>query len=467
MKKTNSELTISVDAEELTPLDYPTDEITTIPNAEEAGKAHVVDNPSPPDGGWGWVCVGARFVAVFVCFGVVYSFGVIYVELVDVFRATRAEVAWVGSVASGAMHMAGPLSSLLNEQYGCRVTTIIAGGVAAVGFLVSAFAPSLFFLYFSFGVVGGMGLGLSIVPSLVAVTVYFRKRISLAIATSAIGAGVGTMCLPMLYRALITQYGWQGMMMVLSGVALNLVVCGGLFRMPAYVIAQQRQRTHERRRPPRCVSFHSLFTVLNHRPFLIFLTATASTHLGVMVPYVHLPDLARLTGVAKGDASFLVSIMGFVGIAGRLLFGYIADFRFVSRILFYAVMLLICGVGTLLCTMVKTYALFAVYAAVQGAFIGTWTAFTPIVLTDIVGVQHTGNALGLTIFLSGISITVASPIAGALFDVTGRYIASFYLAASIYLWGGLLSIVCYLYIKLKHNTGIDSLPKYVLDVQTK
>ncbi|XP_046557845.1 monocarboxylate transporter 9-like isoform X3 [Haliotis rubra] len=379
MKKTNTELTISVDAEELTPLDYPTDEITAIPNTDEVDKAcDNVDNPSPPDGGWGWICVGARFVSVFICFGVVYSFGVIYVELVDVFSATRAEVAWVGSVASGAMHMAGPLSSLLNEQYGFRVTTIIAGGVAAVGFLVSAFAPSLFFLYFSFGVVGG---------------------------------------------------------------------------------------AHQRRRRPSCVSFHSLFAVMNHRPFLIFLAATAATHLGVMVPYVHLPDLARLTGVAKGDASFLVSIMGFVGILGRLLFGYIADFRCVSRILFYAVMLLICGAGTLLCTMVKTYTLFAVYAAVQGAFIGTWTAFTPIVLTDIVGVQHTGNALGLTIFLSGISITVASPIAGSLFDFTGRYVASFYLAASIYLLGGLLNIACYLYIKLKHDKGIDSLPTYVLDVQ--
>ncbi|XP_046338622.2 monocarboxylate transporter 14-like isoform X1 [Haliotis rufescens] len=455
MKEISKELTTDLNLEEVTPLDYSGDDVTSIQitNGVEIA-CEDVGTPSPSDGGWGWICVGARFVAVFITFGIVYSFGVIYVELVDVFNATRAEVAWVGSVASGAMHMAGPLSSLLIEQYGCRVTTIVAGVVAALGFFVSSFAPSLAFLYFSFGMVGGLGLGLSIVPSVVAVTVYFRKRRSLAISISAIGAGVGTMCLPQLYRALINQYGWRGIMMVLSGVALNLVVCGSLFRMPPHTIAQQRKRTHLKRRPPRCVSFQSLFVVLNHRPFLIFLTATAFTHLGVMVPYVHLPDLARLTGVAKGDASFLVSIMGLVGILGRLVFGYVADFSCLNRIFFYAVMLLICGAATFLCTMVKTYALFAVYAAVQGAFIGTWTAFTSIVVTDIVGVDHTGNALGLTIFLSGISVIVASPIAGSLFDLTGRYVASFYLAASIYLLGGSLNMAGYLYIKLKQDKGI-------------
>ena len=50
----------------------------------------------------------------------------------------------------------GPLASVLTNKYGCRVTTIAGAIIAAAGFILSLWAPNLYFLYFSFGIMSGM-----------------------------------------------------------------------------------------------------------------------------------------------------------------------------------------------------------------------------------------------------------------------------------------------------------------------
>ncbi|XP_046557840.1 monocarboxylate transporter 14-like isoform X1 [Haliotis rubra] len=338
--------------------------------------------------------------------------------------------------------------SLLIGRYGCRVTSIIAGCVASIGFLASFFAPNLHFLYLSFGLVGGTGLGLAMVPAVVAVSSYFRKRRGLALSTSSVGAGVGTMCFPPLFRVLIEEYGWRGLMLVLSGVALNLVVCGALFMMPAKSNKKLESNDHVQKTGicSRCTrQYNDFFAVLHNRAFTVILVIITTTYLVYIVPFVHLPDLARLTGVTKGNASFLVSIMGIAGIAGRLVFGFVSTLECVSVLLCHAGMLLVCGVATLLCTLIHTYTLFAVYAAVHGGFIGSYTGFIAVVITEIVGLDQTANALGMLTFLGGICILLASPLAGFLYDTTGSYLTSFYFTGVVFLVCGFVYVGLILY----------------------
>jgi len=61
----------------------------------------VLELPPPPDGGWGWAIVAASFMSNFVLDGIAYSFGVLLAPLADHFGASRASVAWVGSLLAG------------------------------------------------------------------------------------------------------------------------------------------------------------------------------------------------------------------------------------------------------------------------------------------------------------------------------------------------------------------------------
>jgi chromate transport protein ChrA len=49
----------------------------------------------------------------------------------------------------------GPVSSMLCNYLGYRITCCIGGFVAAVGLFISSFAPNIFMLYGTFGVLTG------------------------------------------------------------------------------------------------------------------------------------------------------------------------------------------------------------------------------------------------------------------------------------------------------------------------
>lgn len=49
----------------------------------------------------------------------------------------------------------GPVASALTNRYGCRVVTIAGAIVAAIGFILSLFAPNIYYLFFSFGILSG------------------------------------------------------------------------------------------------------------------------------------------------------------------------------------------------------------------------------------------------------------------------------------------------------------------------
>jgi len=53
------------------------------------------------------------------------------------------------------VHFSGPVVSALTNKYGCRAVSIAGSILSAFGFAISVFAPNLYYLYFTFGIVSG------------------------------------------------------------------------------------------------------------------------------------------------------------------------------------------------------------------------------------------------------------------------------------------------------------------------
>ena len=70
----------------------------------------------PPDGGWGWVVVAGSFVCQLLADGCAFSFGVIFVELLDYFGESKGKTAWVGSLFVAVPLICGPLASVFTNR---------------------------------------------------------------------------------------------------------------------------------------------------------------------------------------------------------------------------------------------------------------------------------------------------------------------------------------------------------------
>lgn len=184
--------------------------------------------PLAPNGGYGWIIVLASFVINLIADGIGFSFGVLYIELLHYFGESKGKTALVGSLFYSIPLMCGPIASVLIDRYGCRKMTIIGGILASVGFVLSAFAPSLEVMFLTFGIISGFGLALSYVAAIVIVAFYFDSKRGFATGLSVCGTGIGTFVFAPLVTYLIEEYSWRGAVLILGGIFLNITVCGAV-----------------------------------------------------------------------------------------------------------------------------------------------------------------------------------------------------------------------------------------------
>ncbi|GAB0100261.1 monocarboxylate transporter 9 [Sergentomyia squamirostris] len=196
--------------------------------------------PPIPDGGFGWVIVFSSLMVSLIADGVSFSFGLIYTELLNYFQDSKSKTAWVGSLFLAVPLLSGPIMSNLVDKYGCRKMTIIGGLLSGLGFVLASFCDSIEGLYFTFGIIAGLGLGIGYVTAVVSIAFWFDKRRTFATGIGASGTGLGTFIYAPFTQWLIEMFGWRGATLILAGTLFNICVCGCLMRDPEWLIEENR-----------------------------------------------------------------------------------------------------------------------------------------------------------------------------------------------------------------------------------
>lgn len=198
--------------------------------------------PKIPDGGWGWMVVLASLVISMIADGVSFSFGLLYIEFLQAFGASKSKTAWIGSLFMAVPLLSGPVMSALVDRYGCRNMTILGGLVSGLGFVLSSFSNTIEVMYLTFGVIAGLGLGLCYVTAVVSIAYWFDKKRTLAVGLGACGTGVGTFLYAPMTTFFINEYGWRGSCLLLAGTFFNLIVCGTVMRDPEWWVLEQEKQ---------------------------------------------------------------------------------------------------------------------------------------------------------------------------------------------------------------------------------
>lgn len=203
----------------------------------------------PLDGGWGWVIVTISFFVQFLAYGSPLSVGILYVEWLDIFKAGKGETAWVGSLAAGVGLLASPVCSLCVSTFGARPVTIFSGFMVAGGLILSSVAPSVYFLFFSYGILVGLGCGLAYTATVTVTCQYFDRRRGLALGLISTGSSLGLFVYAALQRELIELYKVEGCLQIVGALSLNIVAFGILMR-PLKSFDTSLEETHCMERIP-------------------------------------------------------------------------------------------------------------------------------------------------------------------------------------------------------------------------
>lgn len=215
---------------------HVTEKLNNLKTANKQEEEKWMDTPAtanvvvPPDGGWGWVVMMASFSCNVIVDGIVFSAGMFLKPIGEEFNASTPQTALVSSLLSGFYLLAGPFVSAAANRWGFRPVTIVGAFIACIGFVLSRFATSVFYLYLTYGFIGGIGFCLIYMPSVITVGYYFERWRALATGISLCGSGVGTFIMAPVSTMLINALGWRDALLVQAGMILLCAFFGLAFR---------------------------------------------------------------------------------------------------------------------------------------------------------------------------------------------------------------------------------------------
>jgi len=183
-------------------------------------------------------------------------------------------------------------------------------------------------------------------------------------------------------------------------------------------------------------------SILKDPKFLLLGISNVFGFLGFYVPFVYLPSMASSNEeISKEQAALLLSIIGISNTLGRIISGYMSDFRWVDSLFVVNCSLILSSICVFIFPLMTTFAGFVILGLLFGLFIAAYISLTSIVLVDVMGIENLTSAFGLLTMFRGAASIVGPPTAGAVYEATLSYSISFYLAGGFLLAAGVTSIL--------------------------
>ncbi|KAK3796025.1 hypothetical protein RRG08_013331 [Elysia crispata] len=199
------------------------------------------------DSAFGWVIVAGGFLTQMVNVGLMRTDGIYFLQFRSRFRESAQLTAWPGAMSLTIQSFMGPVATALCNRFSVRTTVILATVFNVSGLALSGFCTDISQLFFTYGILQGIGRGLTITPGIFIVNMYFDKMRARAIGTSMAGAGLGTFAMVPLHQWLFDTLGFTKAFLMIAAIATSGFLAAALFRpLSMHTEIQREKKLKER-----------------------------------------------------------------------------------------------------------------------------------------------------------------------------------------------------------------------------
>jgi MFS family permease len=372
-----------------------------------------------------WMMTATAFVAMFVVYGVAYSFGAFFKPMAREFGASPSATSAVFSITVCLWSLLGWPSGNYADRYGPK--PVVAAGALAMGagLVATAFIRQLWVGYITYGVGVGIGVACAYVPVVAVVGGWFMRRRNTALGVAVAGIGCGTLIVAPIAAATIVRLGWRDAYIVLGIASASvLLACAAIVKRPPVHVTPVPFRLSE---------------AIRHPGFGLLYISSLLSSMGLFVPFVFLPAFARDHGSTEVAAATLVGLIGGASVVGRLGLGAFADRMGVVKL--YQLCYLVVGLSFALWLIASSYAVLVVFALVLGVGYGGYVALSPAVIVHLFGTHRLGSVMGALYTSGGAGVLMGPPVAGLIISHSGyRWAIAFAMITGLAAWAVILPL---------------------------
>jgi OFA family oxalate/formate antiporter-like MFS transporter len=377
-----------------------------------------------------WIALAG--VLLQMALGAVYAWSVFRVPLAKQFNWTISQVTLTFTVAIMVLGFASFFGGLWIKKVGTRVVAMTGGALYGLGVFLASFSSiGLWWLYLSYGVIGGIGLGFAYIVPVYVLLRWFPDHRGLMTGVAVGGFGAGALVTAPIATHLIQSVGVLQTFAYL-GIAFGIVsIAGGYFMqnppegwLPAGWTPKAKDPGAE------CTRDFSLSEALKTWQwwalwFLLFLNTSA----GISVISQESPmfqDFAKVTAIV---AAGMVGVVSIGNALGRVLWAYVSDGigrRTTFAVMFILQIALFWFLPSLHSTGAVTAIAFIILMCYGGGF-GTMPAFA----ADYFGPTNVGSIYGLMLTAWGFASAFGPLLIAHMRQNSGSYVGGLHVIAVI------------------------------------
>jgi len=377
--------------------------------------------------------------------GSLYAWGVVKKALVSdpQWHWSNTDAALPFTVSTIAFALMMIFAGRAQDKIGPRYVAMLGGIMFGLGLIASAFARTPLMMAITFGVVGGIGIGLGYSATTPPSIKWFppsRKGLVTGIVVS--GVGLAAVYVAPLTQLLLEKTGIQQTFLIL-GIGALVLIC--LFSQvvtnpPAgYVPAPAAGSPTSAAKAPavarRDLDWHEMLRTGQFYHLWIMFVLAASA--GLMI-IVHVATIAKEQAGLKWG--FLpVAMLAIFNTFGRVVSGFLSDRIGRSRTMVLAFVLQ--AINMLLFSHYTSPWLLLFASAFTGLCYGTIFTLFPATAADFYGVRNLGVNYGLIFTAFGVAGTLGPILGGWVRDQYGAYGRSFLISAILLFVGAILALL--------------------------
>ena len=349
----------------------------------------------------------AMYVVIVVLKPVSFEFGV---------GRGVASLPYMMFMATGGV--GGVIMGRLADRFGVMMPALIGCVGLPAGIAGAAFAGEFWQFCVSLGVLSGLlGASAMFAPMAADISLWFTRRRGLAVAIVVTGTYLAGALWPPIVQASLDARGWRETFIIIAIImaCVMLPLTALLYRRPAVLKATSEARAAPAAGRPLGVAPGTLQCLI--------CAAGLGCCVAMAAPQVHIVAHATDLGYAAQRGAEMLALMLGTGVVSRIASGWISDRIGGLRTLLLGSVLQALTLAAFLGadTLILLYAVSAAFGLSQGGIVPSYA----IIIRTFFPAHEAGRRVGLAMLFTFAGMALGAWMAGALFDLTGSYTASF------------------------------------------
>ncbi|TLS36869.1 L-lactate MFS transporter [Pseudalkalibacillus caeni] len=375
--------------------------------------------------------IAASAVGIHISIGSVYSWSVFTNPLRDQHGWGLSEISFTFSIAILFLGLSAAFMGHFVEKYGPRTSGIIASICFGLGLIGAGFAEgidSLYLLYFFYGALGGIGLGIGYITPVSSLVKWFPDRRGMATGLAIMGFGFASLIASPIIAALIKSVGISSTFYILGAVYFVLMFASSLYLAPPPANwspegfdteKEEEERTEDLSQSTaneavKTVRFWALWAML-------FINVTC----GIAVISVASPMAQDIAGLSATAAATMVGLMGLFNGLGRIGWASVSDY--IGRPNVYTTFFVIQTIAFLLLPNVTAALIFQLLIFLILTCYGGGFASIPAYIGDLFGTKQLGAIHGYILTAWAAAGLVGPIVVSWIRETTNSYSLTLYI----------------------------------------